>query len=73
MNKVQVRANSNRLSDQGAHLELFAQENGGVWVRVTVIGAKGGHRSTSVIVSPPDVITLSSWLSTYTAKDEENA
>jgi len=65
MNKVHVRANSNRLADQGAHLELFAQENGGVWVRVTVTGKTGRDRSTSVIVGPENVTTLRNWLNAY--------
>lgn len=65
MNRVTVRANSNRLTDKGAHLEFFAQDNGGIWVRVTVIGPKGRPRSTSVIVGPEDVTALHDWMNAY--------
>ena len=65
MNTVRVRANSNRPADSGAWVELFAQDDGGVWVRVSVSGRTGRPRSTSVIVGPAGAALLHDWLDAY--------
>jgi hypothetical protein len=65
MNTVRVTANSNKVTDHGAWVELFAQDNGGAWLRVSVAGQSGRHRSTSVIIPPEGVNALMIWIAEY--------